>query len=316
MSGPDFSARDDAVRHNVYASVRMRDGLPHHFFADYWRDVHATVCSRLPGLGWYVQQHFDRDRTADLWPAADGVRRITAVLDGSAELGFASLEDQALFGAEGDTLYGDEHNLFSETVAYVLPTGSRTLVDREEDGVRNGPDRLHRVHVYMGRKPGDEATKWVEETSAELAASGAVQKWKLHLPLSYDNAKPAPPSADVDHHIEADRQNLAVAEVAFENARTAREFFEGGAFQKVLAGQPKHLDALGAYLVTGIYTFVRDGVITTAGLRGSRPAALIDAIGAANQVKPSVAKRFASHCPCCANAQGTKASPTSPLVGA
>lgn len=306
MSGPDFSARDAAVRHNVYASVRMRDGLPRHLSANYWRDVHSTVCSRLPGLGWYVQQHFDRTHTADLWPMGDGVRRIAAVLDGSAELGFASLEDQALFGAEGATLYEDEHNLFSEAVAYGLPTGSRTLVDREVDGVRNGPDRLHRVHVYMGRKPGDEATRWVEETSADLAASSAVQKWKLHLPLPYDNAKPAPPSPDVNHHIEADRLNLAVAEVAFENTRTAREFFEGSAFQEVLAAQPRHLDALGAYLVTGVYTFVRDGVITTAGLRGSRPAELIDAIGAANQTKTSVARRFAPHpagCPCC---EGTK----------
>jgi hypothetical protein len=306
MPGPDFSARDAAVRHNVYASVRMRDGLPLHLSATYWRDVHATVCSRLPGLGWYVQQHFDRDRTADLWPAADGVRRISAVLDGSAELGFASLEDQASFAAESATLYEDEHNHFSETIAYGLPAGSQTLVDREEDGIRNGPDWLHRVHVYMGRKPGADATRWVEETSAELAGCDAVQKWKLHLPSPYDNAEPAPPSVDVDHHIEDDRLNLAIAEVAFENSRTAREFFEGRAFQKVLADQPKHLDALGAYLVTGVYTFVRDGVITTAGLRGSRSAQLIDTIGAANQVKQPVTRRFAPHSANCLCCEGTK----------
>ena len=149
MSETDYSRRDENVRHNVYASVRKRDGLPHELFANYWRDVHATVCSRLPGLGYYVQQHFDRRHTANLFPMAEGVRRITAVLDGSAELGFASPEDQARFGEASAILYADERNVFSEAIAYLLPTGSRTFVDRERDGARNGPDRLHRIHVYM-----------------------------------------------------------------------------------------------------------------------------------------------------------------------
>ena len=76
MSSFNYAARDEAVRHNVYASVRRRDGLPHAAFAHYWRDVHATLCARLPGLGFYVQQHFARDGGANLWPVADGLRRI------------------------------------------------------------------------------------------------------------------------------------------------------------------------------------------------------------------------------------------------
>lgn len=82
MNQEDFSARDNVVKHNVYASVRRRDGLPHELFANYWRDVHSTLCSRLPGLNFYVQQHFDRDYYANFWPVADGVRRIEAKLDG------------------------------------------------------------------------------------------------------------------------------------------------------------------------------------------------------------------------------------------
>ncbi|MES3100582.1 EthD domain-containing protein [Sphingomonas faeni] len=270
----------------------MRDGLPRDMAYHYWRDVHSTLCSRLPGLGFYVQQHFDRDRTAHLWPAADGVRPMTAMLDGAAELGFASVEDQAVFGEASKVLYADERNLFSEAVAYFLPTGSITFVDREEDGIRNGPDRYHRVHVFMNRRPGPDATQWVQDTSADLAAHAAVQKWKLHLGMPYDNANPAPPSPDVNHFVEDDRLNVAVAEVAFENARTAREFFAGSAFQMVLARQADHIDALGARLVTGFYTFVRDGKPTTAGIRGSRPAQLIDGIGAINQVTPEIAARF------------------------
>jgi hypothetical protein len=294
MSTIDYSVRDERVRRNVYASVRRRDGLPHDLFANYWRDVHATLCSRLPGLDFYVQQHFDRDHTANLWPIAEGVRKITAILDGSAELGFASPEGQAMFGDASPILYADERNLFSEAIAYFLPTGSLTMVDREEDGVRNGPDRLHRVHVYMNRKPGTDADRWLEDVSASLAADSAIQKWKLHLPDAYDNAHPSPPSPDVGHHIEDDRLNLAVAEVAFENARTAAEFFTSNSARKMQRHQARHLSAIGAYLVTGFYTFVRDGVPTTAGLRGSRPAAMIDSIGANNQLAPEIVARFAS----------------------
>ena len=57
------------------------------------------------------------------------MRRIVAVLDGSAEFGFA---------AAGTILYADEANLFGEAVTYDLPTGSVTLVDREEDAAHTG----------------------------------------------------------------------------------------------------------------------------------------------------------------------------------
>jgi hypothetical protein len=72
----------------------------------------------------------------------------------------------------------------------------------------------------------------------------------------------------------------------------ALEFFATPNFQKVLSGQPEHITALGAYLVTGFYTLVRDGRPTTAGLRGSRPAELIEAAGAANQLDPAVVSMF------------------------
>jgi hypothetical protein len=292
MTRADYSARDQAVKHNVYASVRRRDGLTQDRFANYWRDVHSTLCSRLPGLGFYVQQHFDREGGSNLWPIADGIGRITAVLDGSAELGFASAKDQAVFAEAGKILYEDEHNLFGEAVAYFLPSGSTTFVDREEDSERNGPDRLHRVHVYMSRRPGQDSQRWLRDSSAELAAHIAVQKWKLHLPEPYDNANPAPPSPDVDHIVGPDRLHLGVAEVAFENARVARDFFASATFKRVMSHQAQHVVAIGAYLVSGFYTFVRNGIATPAGIRGSRQAELIDALGAENQLAPTVRERF------------------------
>jgi hypothetical protein len=55
-------------------------------FAHYWRDVHGPLCSRLPGLGWYVQHHFDRKQDAHLWPSEPGLEPVPGyVLDGMVE---------------------------------------------------------------------------------------------------------------------------------------------------------------------------------------------------------------------------------------
>jgi hypothetical protein len=292
MNQPDFSARDKVVKHNVYASVRRRDGLPHEAFANYWRDVHSTLCSRLPGLNFYVQQHFNRDYYANFWPLANGVRRIEAKLDGSAELGFANLEEQALFAEAGTILYDDEANFIGEAVAYNLPNGSLTLVDKDENATRNGADPFHRIHLYMNRKPGRDTTTWLTETNTALAQHEAVIKWKLHLPEPYDNDKPAPPSPDVEHRIPADRLNLAVAEIAFASPLAAKSLFLSPTFKEMLGEQAQYVDAIGVYLVTGFYTFVRDGHPTLAGLRGSRPAELITTLGAVNQLDERVTARF------------------------
>ena len=50
MSTQDYSARDKAVRHNIYASVRRRDGVPHDLFAAYWRDVHQLGSDNIANI--------------------------------------------------------------------------------------------------------------------------------------------------------------------------------------------------------------------------------------------------------------------------
>jgi hypothetical protein len=86
--------------------------------------------------------------------------------------------------------------------------------------------------------------------------------------------------------------NIAVAEIAFDSARAARQFFERPAVKGVLAEQSTYLSAIGAYRVSGYYTFVRDGKPTLAGIRGSRAAELIDAFGASNQATDDVLARY------------------------
>ena len=65
----DQAARDAAIAINTYTTVLRRPQVPHAVFALYWRDVHGPLCSRVPGLAWYVQYHLDREQDAHLWPA-------------------------------------------------------------------------------------------------------------------------------------------------------------------------------------------------------------------------------------------------------
>jgi hypothetical protein len=125
-----------------------------------------------------------------------------------------------------------------------------------------------------------------------LASASAVQKLRLHLPEPYDNARPAPPSPNVDHQVSDERKDIGVIEIGFASTDAAQEFFESDAYRSTIEEQRKHLRSVGAFLVTGVYTYVRDRVLTTAGLRGSRAAALIERIGTVNQTQDEVTRLF------------------------
>jgi hypothetical protein len=288
----DFAARDELIRCLSYGVVRKLAGLPQDLFAGYWRDVLGPLLARLPGVGYYVQHHFSRDHSANLWPLPDGIRRMDVVLDGAAEIGFADIDGQNRYAEASPVLFGDLSHLFEHIVAYSLPQGSHTLVDREADGIPNGSDRLYRLHLHLNGGSADGFRPWLSEWVRLLASAPAVRKLRLHLPEPYDNARPAPPAPYGDHQLSDDRKDIGVIEIGFASALTAREFCESEAYRATVEDQRRHLRSVGAFLVTGVYTYVRDGVITTAGLRGSRTAELIERMGAVNQTRDEVTRRF------------------------
>jgi len=293
ISAPvDYATRDKRISCQSYSVVRKLEGLPHEQFALYWRDVHGPLCARLPGLGYYVQHHFARDRWANLWPIPEGVRRMDLVLDGAVEIGFANDSDQVRFMQASPVLFGDEFNLFAHAVAYNLPQGSRTLVDRQADGIPNGLDALHGFHLHLNGGSREAFRPWLSAWAGMLAAAPAVQKLRLHSPEPYDNAHPAPPSPHVNHQVADERKDIAVVELGFASPLAARTFFESEEYRATDAQQREAIESVGVFPVTSIYTFIRDGEITTAGLRGSRPAQLIEEIGAANQTRADVTRQF------------------------
>ncbi len=283
----DYAARDATIAINTYTTVLRRPGVPHEVFATYWRDVHGPLCSRVPGLGWYVQTHLAREQDAHLWPAVDDIAAFDDYpLDGGVEIGFANAEDQAEFNDACSILFADEQNMFAATVAHALPNGSRTYVDQVADPIPNGDDGLDRIHVHLGARGDDLETfaQFMTGFAQTLADDPAVLKLRLHLPERYDNANPAPPAPNVDHAVPPERERLAILELAFATPLARRQFYASPVFQDTLAGQRAHIAHASGFAVSGVYTYVRDKQLTTAGLRGSRPAQLIERLGAANQV--------------------------------
>ena len=292
---PDLSARDRAITANTYTTVLRRRGVAHETFAAYWRDVHGPLCSRIDGLGWYVQHHFAREHDAHLWPHLDGLEAVPGyVLDGAVEIGFLSTQDQRRFGAASSLLFGDEQNVFDETVAYDLPNGSRTFVDRQPDATPNGADPYDRLHVHLGRGEGVGSAfdDMITTLAGVCAADDGVVKVRVHQPTDYDNEHPAPPAPQVGHTVPASRTQLAVLELAFTDPLARRRFFDSAAFLGTVEAQQATAASVTAFAVTGVHTFVRDATLTTAGLRGSRVAELVDELAALNQTAPEVQALF------------------------
>jgi len=288
MSPTNYADRDASIQINSYTTVLRRPSVPHDVFATYWRDVHGPLCARIPGLAWYVQNHFNREQDAHLWPSFDGIKPFeNYILDGGVEIGFQSAADQAEFNKACPILFDDEQNMFAATVAYALPTGSQTYVDRIQDPTPNGDDGRDRIHVHFGSGISGRGhfTQFMKHFAETLAKDPALLKVRLHLPEPYDNAKPAPPAPNVDHNVSPEREQLAILEIAFENPMTRRLFYKSDLFLSTLEGQRSHIRHFAAFAVSGVYTYVRDKQLTMAGLRGSRPAQLIERLGATNQVE-------------------------------
>jgi hypothetical protein len=115
-----------------------------------------------------------------------------------------------------------------------------------------------------------------------------VVKVRLHAPEPHDNSSPNPPAPNVAHTMPAERVRLAIVEVAFTSTLARRRVHASPTFQDSLPDQGRLVSHLASFSVSGVHTFVRDSQLTTAGLRGSRVAELIDDLAAANQVDADV----------------------------
>lgn len=262
----------------TYTLVRKLARLPERLFRQYLRDLYGPLSARMPGLSYCAQHHFSSEQHAGLWPSLAGVKRIEAGFDGALEFGFSGPAEQANFDAASALLAGEDHCLFELTSRYRLPRGSRTFVDRQSDGMPNGPDPLYRLHLYLNGRSQLTFRAWIGDWAAELAQMDAVQKLRLHLPQRYDNLCPA------------------ILEIAFESALAAAVFYRSADFLATAPWQSAHIDAMTVFRVDAVYTYLQGGQLTLAGLHGSSSAALIEEIGAAQRVSEQMRQLFHRRC--------------------
>lgn len=292
VTGSAHGSRDDSIVVNSYTTVLGRSTVPEERFRAYWRDAHGPLCARIPGLGYYVQHHFSRRQDAHLYPQIDGAGPVEGyVLDGAVEIGWTSTESQRRFQDASSILFSDEQNVFDETVAYPLERGSITVIDHQEDPIPNGEDRFDRLHVHFTPAPG-RAAELAEYISGELAQVLAglpgIVKVRVHPAMQHDNSTPNPPAPNVAHAVDDERVQLTVLEVAFTDAMARRSAFESDRFTATFPRQSELAAHITAFPVSGVFTFVRDDTLTTAGLRGSRVAELIRDMAATNQIADDV----------------------------
>jgi hypothetical protein len=296
LTALDSSSRDRSIAINSYTTVLRHPKVPYDLFAAYWRDVHGPLCARMPGLGWYTQYHFAREHDAHAWPVTEGIAPLPGyVLDGAVEIGFGSAADQQRFKAASPLLFADEQNVFDETLCYDLPQGSTTYVDYLANPCPNEIAPLDRIHVHFHGEAGDDEAFNAflsNQLAPAMAGDPAIMKLRLHLPTPYDNARPNPRSPDVKHDAPAARLHLAMLELVFDSALARRQFFSSATFRRATQGLTHHVRYVTPFSVSGVFTYVRDGELTLAGLRGSRSAELIQQLGAINQIRPEAMALF------------------------
>ena len=121
----DYSKRDKDAKVTFYVLLWKRDGISMQLFDDYWRDVHGSVCARLPGQFQYWQFHVGHN-VGGMFPAIKGIDFATPdedQFDGIAELTFKSVEDRQTWFDAAAVLMDDEHNIFSKGIGFM--TGSK-----------------------------------------------------------------------------------------------------------------------------------------------------------------------------------------------
>lgn len=185
------------------------------------------------------------------------------------EIGFADEERQRTFQAASPVLFSDEQNMFAETLAYDLPNGSHALKNTLADEQHNGPDPLDRLQLHLHPRDNlaDLNNYLLSQLGPWLAAQSAVLKVRVHPCVPFVDDGQHPPSPEVVHRADTIRAALSMVEIVFASPLERRRFFASEAFRSCLAEQARHIACIKAFAVSGVYTYVHAGQLTTAGPR-------------------------------------------------
>lgn len=293
----DYASRDQKGKIAFYVLLWKRKGISLELFQQYWRNVHGTLCARLPGQYQYWQFHLTPNE-GGIWPAIDGIDYTcptTEQFHGIAELTFATEADFHAYIDAFSILMADEHNLFSKAIAYTTSYGnSQTYLDRIPTGEPNGEPDVIKFHVMVKKSEVVSVAAFrrymTESFAPAMVKSDSVLKFRLHLLEEVDNTRPH--DDGVCRYEPLENQYQAAFEIAFANPLEMERFFASKEYAKAIKNQAKYIERLYPFPERAAYTFVYDGEITLAGQRSSNVAGLIAKIGANNQLQQNITSLF------------------------
>jgi hypothetical protein len=217
-------------------------------------------------------------------------------ISGVAELAFASVGDFDHYREQSRLMMLDEPNVFRRSIRYVTyeSGGSRSVIDARY----LGPFGKRRLMILL-RKRGDVAQadfrrRAYQEFLSALSRDEEVEGLSWHWFEERANRPNPGLSRNVDHDAPADRQYSLMLNLEFIDATAMRRFFHGPLFAQTETAQRALFARVHGYSVVESCVFVREGAMTTAGLRGGSVADLIRETGAANQTTPEVRRLIAT----------------------
>jgi hypothetical protein len=280
--------------------LRRRRSVPTDLFYEYWRDSHAQIAARIPGLNdlWIHWLSYEYGR---LWPTLTGVSSDLPEkdrFDGVPEPRFATQKDLLQFAQSPvhPHLIEDERNIFEMALVYQsLGAHSHTHIDKLQHLTPNGQllDRRFLLFLKVGHYVSiEQFQEFVGQTlPASLSTSPHLVKLRTHI-FEPAHSQPSGAPDDVIRAQSADKQYQAAIEVGFPDGIAMGRFLKSSEWLSTIDKQCRHFRAVHAFGVTHTFTLKYGGALTLCGLRGYAASRQIERLRAVNQMHSELEKLF------------------------
>lgn len=239
----------------------VRDDQPRQQGMDRWKGPHSQIISATPGFEEYRQIHL-AETNPGLWPTVEGVE--TAIpadrrIDGVAEVTMKSVLSPLQGRKQTKLAFLDEVNLFRRTLLYAGPPYSARWYDVVEAGERAGTRAL--IYVRKREGVGTSAFRKIfhDRLIPALAAADGLTELRTQVFMPWQRGLWNTPN--VAHDNPAGQQFHASLLVGFADADARGEFFAGPAVREVSSRLPAFAEAVHAYDVSEVLTFVQHATV-------------------------------------------------------
>lgn len=273
---------------STVALIARKTGLPRSLFSAYWRDVHGTLATRIPGFASYVQYHLEDPLEGLCLP--DTVCDVAEAqrFDGLAEVDFADAADrEGLASSDVATMiHEDEQNAFRATLLYNLEHGASQLLGNPQTSIPGGSSTVLILSGHSESAPLDQA--FAAKFAAALTRHPGIFNMRWHTlasgnPHDWD-------TPNVGHGSDDTRGFDAIARIsARSTAALVAALALAWAENESIAGS---VEMLQVYPVSARCAMIENSAPTLLGLRGHDVMQTIEAVGARNQCQAKLLKRL------------------------